>query len=290
MNPFGSQVLITGKEDAYRFAEQAFLQRHPDNAELFATAWEMLETQSRQYVGTAATCLAEQLSITGAADEMTLDMVREIGIYFETMMTKFPLVREELINRFRSICKKYEMPKDYVDNGAKHLDAVVMTERQLLVVCGAKTGKITEKEDVPETVARKEYLARREQYDVFVWENKVWVRKALNKNAGHREVPFRQATIRYRIFIMMLRYRGRPLPTRWLYTAAWQPEQASIERLFDKDFSDDLRYAIRDIERKLDITYLYTPDKLEHEDYVCMGEFSFCIVIPMALAKELSMS
>lgn len=280
------RVLIESAEDARSIAERAFTMRHPDHGALFKVVWNVMVRKKNADAGGDLDAVTSELAVADVPDHMTVELVQEIAIYVETMMDKFPLVREEIIRRVHNVCRKYGKPKDFAESTAKHLDRVLQSERFLLVVRGTRSGDVREEPNVVESDARKQEF---DEYDIFVWENKVWVRKSLEKNAPHREIRFRQETVRYRVFIMMLRYRGQPLPTRWLYTKAWRREPSEVQNLLDKDFSEELRYVIRDVEKKLGVPYLYTPDKPEAEDYVCMGNFSFWLGIPMSLAEELSM-
>lgn len=279
---------ILSAEDSRAIAERAFTTRHPDNAELFKLVWDILEKQHSALAPEIQYANLE-LAVASGPDDISLAMVQEIKVYFESMMTKFPLVRDELIKVCQQVCKKQGLSDDFAATTVKQLDSALKSERLFLVVRGTRQGKVSEQIDITENGARDNYLKKRKDYDLFVWENKVWVKPTLSSLATHRQIIFRKGTIRYCVFISMLRYRGEPLPSRWLFTVTRNLQSTDVSNLHDNDFSEDLRYEIRDVKNKLNVQYLSTPDKAEGEDYMCTGNFSFCLVIPMWLATKLTM-
>ncbi len=235
--------------------------------------------------------ITSELSMAALPDEMTVAMVQEISIYFETLMTKFPIVREELIMICRRVCHKHGLSEDFAISSARQLDEALAHSRLFLLACGSKKGGVHEQLNVTENTVREHYRNKLTNNDIFVLENQVWVRPISSPDVPHRDLYFRKGSgsIRYRMFIIMLRYRGKPLPSRWLFTATRKLQSSDVMRLQNNDFMEDLRFEIRDVERKLNVPYLATPDKDEGKDYICEGKFSFSLAIPMALANELTM-
>jgi len=281
-------ALVKSAEEARSIAERSFTMRYPDHLELFDTTWDVL-VRRRASLGGGSRGVTSELAVTGSPDNITVEMVKIIGIFFETLVTKSPLVREEVAERLKSICRKNGEDQNLTDALAESLVKAMANERLMLVVKGTRNGHLNEQPDVGESMARQQSDEQGKVCDISVWENKVTVKETNGKSASVRKVTFRRETNIFRTFVVMLRYRGKPLPTRWFYMATRRPAQSDIANLFDEDLSEDLRFAIRDVEKKLGVSYFYTPDKNEGDDYICAGEFSFILVIPMSLAKELSL-
>lgn len=121
------ELLIRNEEEARELAGRLFLMRFPNKQVFFNRGWRLIRdrhhgTQTR---ADFATVDASDLSVVGAADAMSLEMIQEVAVFFESFMTKFPAARDELIKKVAVVCAKYGREAEYVREITHRIDSAL---------------------------------------------------------------------------------------------------------------------------------------------------------------------
>jgi len=154
-----------------------------------------------------------------------------------------------------------------------------------VVYLPTSTGIGTDISDISEKKIRKEYLQKKNNYEIFIYTRNIFVKLG-------RELKSMQMDERiYRLLVIFLRQKDMLIPPIPLYRKAWAGSFSELRSIRDeRDISDPLKSSISELRALLKDISDFEITKARFQGYICKGKFRFCTIILKSEDKKYILS
>lgn len=269
--------IIGNAADAQALAARIFTLRYPDQDSFFNISWRIFGQKKENEVFANVLSPGSDFAAAGTPDTMAIDMAREVAIFFESFMAKFPIAQTELIGSLERVCRKYGKEQEYIQDVKGRVESVSNRNVEFLVWVSTPSGIGSKQLSYTEKALNEKVLPNMDRYDIAVKGRSVLTRTP----TGHHYLQMEEKP--YKLLVILLRYKEEHLDTRDLYMRVYglrHPVDYSEAEIVERF----LKFPISDLRAKMvKVRGFIIPDKLHSGGYRCAGDFTFGIVIDKCL-------
>lgn len=266
---------IITRTDAKSLVREIFLEQHPESREWFEVAWDVVSQQPRSQEPSASATLIPSVGITGTSNVQTRQLAMTFAFIFEAIVEVLPTSAEAIHNRLMGKKAKNSREARIMRNLKEALKKKFsIIQEYVLWENGPEAHGLTPvKRYVDRDRFALEYLPKRGQKDIFVYNGEVTLRGRLQ--------PEKLEDRHVRLLCCFLIFRGQAPSSRSLFKVAWKksdlPPGCTEQNINDNYLSP----ALCDLR---DVTEI--PDKKRGPRYVCNARVSFLVVLPVSEEAE----
>lgn len=279
-------TMISSASEAKQLAKALFIERYPDHVDWFDLVWETLVLQPELNTP-GRECVLPGLGVSDRNDSIAREMMKEVVIFFEAFMQKFPAARDELVMRLEATSRRHGKTESAIQVLKKSVSQKVAPTENFMVWYREpeiqRSVRRVHEGDFSRAEVERKFLGKQQAFDIFAHRDMVHVKI----NGEQREVPLEPRI--HRILLILLRHHGDLVRAIPLYRCVWQ-DASTYTTPRESDVTYLLKPAISALRTGLQgkVQGFKIPKKKPGHGYRCCGDFSFCVIVSSGDAAELA--